>query len=82
MKKNTYLWTITLGKLIMILVVSFIGSDIRALITQPIRTAIVVMVLSQFYGLLEKELKKELDKKVDADFRSISKERKLKEEKI
>ena len=42
MKKSTYLWTITLGKLIMILVVSFIGSDIRALITQPIRTAIVV----------------------------------------
>lgn len=80
MKKSTYLWTITLGKLIMILVVSFIGSDIRALITQPIRTAIVVGIIAILW-FVGKAIEKRIDKKVDADFRSISKERKFKEEK-
>jgi uncharacterized membrane protein YdjX (TVP38/TMEM64 family) len=80
MKKSTYLWTITLGKLIMILVVSFIGSDIRALITQPIRTAIVVGIIAILW-FVGKGIEKRIDKKVDADFRSISKERKFKEEK-
>ena len=46
MKKNTYFWTLALGKLIMIFVVSFIGSDIKALITQPIRTAIVILLIA------------------------------------
>ena len=80
MKKSTYLWTITLGKLIMILVVSFIGSDIQALITQPIRTAIVLAIIGILW-FAGKGIEKRIDKKVDADFRSISKERKLKEEK-
>ena len=80
MKKSTYLWTITLGKLIMILVVSFIGSDIRALITQPIRTAIVLGIIGILW-FAGKGIEKRIDKRVDADFRSISKERKLKEEK-
>ena len=80
MKKSTYLWTITLGKLIMILVVSFIGSDIRALITQPIRTAIVLAIIGILW-FVGKGIEKRIDKRVDADFRSISKERKLKEEK-
>ncbi len=80
MKKSTYLWTITLGKLIMILVVSFIGSDIRALITQPIRTAIVLAIIAILW-FVGKGIEKRIDKRVDADFRSISKERKLKEEK-
>ncbi|PZX08217.1 putative membrane protein YdjX (TVP38/TMEM64 family) [Psychrobacillus insolitus] len=80
MKKSTYLWTITLGKLIMILVVSFIGSDIRALITQPIRTAIVLAIIGILW-FAGKGIEKRIDKRVDADFRSISKERKLKEEK-
>lgn len=80
MKKSTYLWTITLGKLIMILVVSCIGSDIRALITKPIQTAIVLAIIGILW-FAGKGIEKRIDKKVDADFRSISKERKLKEEK-
>ncbi|MDF2065771.1 TVP38/TMEM64 family protein [Bacillus sp. Cr_A10] len=80
MKKNTYLWTVVLGKLIMILVVSFIGSDIKALITQPLRTAIMIgiMVILWFVG---KAVEKKIDKKVDADFRSIRDERRNKKEK-
>ncbi|ALC86306.1 hypothetical protein AM499_11040 [Bacillus sp. FJAT-22090] len=80
MKKNTYLWTVVLGKLIMILVVSFIGSDIKALITQPLRTAIMIgiMVILWFVG---KAVEKKIDKKVDADFRSIRDERRNTKEK-
>ena len=60
MKKNTYFWTLALGKLIMIFVVSFIGSDIKALITQPIRTAIVILLIAILWFVgkaIEKKIK-------------------------
>lgn len=80
MKKKTYLWAILLGKLIMILVVSFIGSDIKALITQPIRTAIVafIIVILWFVG---KSIERRIEKKVDAEVKSIRNDRRSKEEK-
>lgn len=80
MKKNTYLWTVVLGKLIMILIVSFIGSDIKALVTQPLRTAIMIgiMIILWFIG---KNVEKRIDKKVEEDFRSIRSERRSKKEK-
>ena len=74
MKKHTYFWTLTLGKLIMIFVVSFIGSDIKALITQPIRTAIVIILIAILW-YVGKRVEKRLDKKVEADFRSIKLEK-------
>ncbi|WP_391120448.1 TVP38/TMEM64 family protein [Psychrobacillus sp. L3] len=76
-KKKTYLWTVTLGKLIMILVVSFIGSDIKALVTQPIRTIIValIIVILWFVG---KSVEKRINNKVEADFISIPAERRTK----
>ena len=79
-KKNTYLWTVVLGKLIMILIVSFIGSDIKALVTQPLRTAIMIgiMIILWFIG---KNVEKRIDKKVEEDFRSIRSERRSKKEK-
>ena len=71
MKKNTYLWTVTLGKLIMIFIVSFIGSDIKALITQPIRTTIVVIIIVILW-FVGKRVEKRIDKKVEADFRNLN----------
>lgn len=79
-KKKTYLWTILLGKLIMILVVSFIGSDIKALVTQPLRTAIVVLIIVILW-FIGKRVEKIIDKKVEADFKSIRDERHSKKEK-
>ncbi|WP_313892515.1 TVP38/TMEM64 family protein [Psychrobacillus sp.] len=73
MKKKTYLWTVAFGKLIMILVISFIGSDIKALVTQPIRTAIVVIIICILW-YVGKHVEKRLDKKVEAEFKSSSKE--------
>lgn len=73
-KKNTYLWTLLAGKFVMILTISFIGYDIKALITQPIRTAIVVAVIGLLW-LLGKQIERRLNAKVEADFRMIQKER-------
>ena len=73
-KKNTYLWTLLAGKFVMILTISFIGYDIRALITQPIRTAIVVAVIVLLW-LLGKQIERRLNARVEADFRLIQKER-------
>lgn len=77
MKKHTYLWTIALGKLIMIFVVSFIGSDIKALVTQPLRTAIVVLLIGILW-FVGKRVEKRIDAKIEADFKEISYERQSK----
>lgn len=69
MKKTTYLWTIILGKLIMILFVSFIGSDIKALITQPLRTALVVVIIGILW-FIGKWVEKRINAKVEEDIES------------
>lgn len=73
-RKSTYLTALILGKLIMIFVISFIGADIRALISQPIRTAIVAAVVALLW-VVGKYFEKRLDKKVEADFREIARQR-------
>ena len=73
-RKSTYLAALILGKLIMIFVISFIGADIRALISQPIRTAIVAAVIALLWAV-GKYFEKRLDKKVEADFREIARQR-------
>ncbi len=74
MKKKTYLWTLLAGKFVMILTISFIGSDIKKLITQPIRTGIVigVIVLLWFIG---KQIERRINARVKADFQMVQKER-------
>lgn len=74
MKKQTYLWALLAGKFVMILTISFIGYDIKALITQPIRTAIVVAVIVLLW-LIGKQIENRLNARVEADFRMIEKER-------
>lgn len=73
-RKSTYLMAVILGKFIMIFIVSFIGSDIRALVTEPVRTAIVAVVIVLLWGV-GKYFEKRLDKKVEEDFREIAKQR-------
>ncbi len=70
MKKSQYLWTLMAGKLVMIFTISFIGYDIKALFTQPIRTAIVVGIIVILWGV-GKWFERRLNKKVESDFRAI-----------
>lgn len=71
--RHYYLLTVMAGKLVMVFMISYVGYDIRALFTQPIRTAIVVVVIILLY-VIGKILEKRLNKRVEADFRRASEE--------
>ena len=74
MKKKSYLLTLLAGKFVMIFTISFIGYDIKELITKPLRTAIVlvVIVLLWFIG---KQIERRLNMRVEASYRMAQKER-------
>lgn len=73
-RKYYYLLTVMAGKFVMVFTISFVGYDLRALFTQPIRTAIVILVIILLY-VIGKILEKRLHKKVEADFRLAKEER-------
>lgn len=66
MKKKNYLMILMAGKFVMIFTISFIGYDLKALLTQPIRTAIV-LVLIVILWLVGKWFEKRLDKRVEEE---------------
>lgn len=74
-RKHYYLLTVMAGKLVMVFTISFVGYDLRALFTQPLRTAIVVIVVVLLY-IIGKMLEKRLNKRVEDDFRQMNEERK------
>lgn len=74
-RRHYYLLTVMAGKFVMVFTISFVGYDLRALFTQPIRTAIVILVIVLLY-VIGKILEKRLNKKVEADFRLANEERK------
>jgi len=73
MKKKTYLLILMAGKFVMIFTISFIGSDLKALFTQPIRTGIVIGIIVLLW-LVGKWLEKRLDRKVEEESSSIFRE--------
>jgi uncharacterized membrane protein YdjX (TVP38/TMEM64 family) len=77
-KKKNYLWTLLSGKFVMILTISYIGYDIRSLITQPIRTAIVAGVIVLLW-LVGKQIERRLNAKVEANFLESSEQKVRKE---
>lgn len=79
MKKKSYLITLMAGKFVMIFMISYIGYDIKALFTNPIRTAVVVVVIFLLW-IIGKQLERRLNAKVEADFRAsaVSREEQVK----
>ncbi|PIC69435.1 MULTISPECIES: TVP38/TMEM64 family protein [unclassified Sporosarcina] len=71
MNKKNYLFVLMLGKLVMIMMITFIGYDVRALVTQPIRTLIMFVVIFLLW-LVGKWFERRLTRKVEEDFRSFS----------
>ena len=71
MKKSYYLMTLMAGKLVMIFIISFIGHDLKALLTQPIRTVIVALIIALLW-LGGKALENRLKAKVESDFRAVA----------
>lgn len=71
--KHYYLLTVMAGKFVMILTISYVGYDVRALFTQPVRTAIVAIVIILLY-IIGKIIEKRLTKRVEEDFRKSAEE--------
>ncbi|ETT87834.1 TVP38/TMEM64 family protein [Viridibacillus sp. FSL R5-0477] len=71
LKRHHYLFTIMASKLVMIFVISWIGSDLKALITDPIRTGIIVILIGvMWWG--GKMAEGHLNAKVEEDMRRAS----------
>ena len=66
MKKKSYLIVLMAGKLVMIFTISFIGYDLKALLTQPIRTGIVLGIIVLLW-LVGKWFEKRIDKRVEEE---------------
>ncbi|EGQ27187.1 TVP38/TMEM64 family protein [Mammaliicoccus sciuri] len=71
MNKKNFLFALMLGKLVMILMITYIGHDIRALFTNPIRTLIMFFLIFLLW-LVGKWFERRLAKKVEEDFKSFS----------
>lgn len=61
-----YMLAVIAGKMVMIFTISFVGYDIRSLITQPIRTAIVGVVIFILW-LVGKQIEIRLNKNVEKE---------------
>lgn len=64
MKKTYYLMILIAGKFVMVFMISFVGYDLKALFTQPIRSAIVGVVILLMW-LAGKYFERRLNKKVE-----------------
>lgn len=73
MKKKTYLFILMAGKFVMIFTISFIGYDLKALLTQPIRTGIVIGIIVLLWAV-GKWFEKRLDRKVEEESSTIFQE--------
>ncbi|GEK33646.1 TVP38/TMEM64 family protein [Kurthia sibirica] len=72
LKKKSYLLTIMSAKFVMILVISWIGSDLQSLITKPWKTALMVLIIiAMWFG--GKFVEKRNNKKMEAYLRSMQK---------
>lgn len=66
MSTAQYMLAVVTGKMVMIFIISFIGYDIRSLITQPLRTAIVIAVIFLLWYIGKRiELKLNINGKKD-----------------
>ncbi|MBB4824490.1 putative membrane protein YdjX (TVP38/TMEM64 family) [Sporosarcina luteola] len=79
MKKKHYLLVLMSGKFVMIFTMSFIGHDLRALFTQPLRTAFVGVIIFLLW-FIGKQLEKRLDQRVEEESSNFMKERNGKDE--
>ncbi|MGX9133402.1 TVP38/TMEM64 family protein [Rummeliibacillus sp. JY-2-4R] len=69
LKRKHYLFIIMLAKLMMIFIISWIGSDLRALITNPVRTIlIIVLIILLWWG--GKQVEARTNKKLENEMRN------------
>lgn len=72
LKKKSYLLTVMCAKFVMLLTISWIGSDLQSLITKPWKTVLIVLLLIAMW-VGGKYFEKRNDKKMEEHLRSIRK---------
>ncbi|MGG0658261.1 TVP38/TMEM64 family protein [Rummeliibacillus pycnus] len=75
LKKKRYLLTVMLAKFVMIFIISWIGSDLQALITNPIRTCLIIVILALLWWG-GKQVESKLNRKIENDMKEFSEKRK------
>lgn len=75
LKKKSYLITIMSAKFVMILVISWIGSDLQSLITKPWKTVLIVIAIILMW-LGGKWVEKNNAKKMEEHLRNLNKDTK------
>lgn len=74
-RKQFYLVAILLGKLVMILSMSFVGQDLTELLTNPLKLALAAVALAALWGV-GKLVERNLNKRVERDLREARDQKK------
>lgn len=77
LKKKYFLITLIASKPVMIFLMSYLGSDLRAILNAPMKIVISVLIILAIWGL-GKLFERSLNKRVEKDLRTIEKKRKEK----
>lgn len=78
LKKKYYFLTLLISKPIMIFLISYLGSDLREILTSPVKIIVSTLVVLIIWGI-GKMIEKILNKRVERDLRDIKKNRKQQE---
>lgn len=74
LKKKSYLLTIMCSKFVMLLTISWIGSDLQSLITKPWKTVFIILLLIVMW-IGGKYFEKRTNKKMEEHLRSLQKKK-------
>lgn len=78
LKKTYYFLTLLISKPIMIFLISYLGSDLREIITSPVKIIVSSIIVLIIWGI-GKMIENILNKRVERDLRDIEKSRKQQE---
>ncbi|AWE06427.1 hypothetical protein DCE79_03070 [Lysinibacillus sp. 2017] len=77
-KKKYYFLTLLISKPVMIFLISYLGSDLRAILTSPMKIITVTLIIVVIWGV-GKLIERNLNKRVERDLRNVQAQRKMKD---
>ena len=76
-KRKYYFLTLFISKPVMIFLISYLGSDLRDILTSPVKIITVVIIITVIWGV-GKLIERNLNKRVERDLRNAA-QKKLKD---
>ncbi|MEK4629821.1 MAG: TVP38/TMEM64 family protein [Solibacillus sp.] len=73
-KRQYYFLTLFISKPVMIFLMSYLGSDLRSILTNPVKIIVSVLIIVTIWGI-GKLIERNLNKRVEQDLREIEKQR-------